>query len=94
MFLESTIVPIIVLAIGGLALLFLFLDKYPMEIIGLGLISLLAILKLIFPDSNSPELPALLSGFANPGLITVMALLVMAEGMVASGVISSLINNI
>ena len=92
MFLESTIVPMLVLAIGGLALLFLFLDKYPMEIIGLGLISLLAILKLIFPDSNSPELPALLSGFANPGLITVMALLVMAEGMVASGVISSLIN--
>ena len=34
----------------------------------------------------------LLSGFANPGLITVIALLIMAEGMVATGAISALQN--
>ena len=33
---------------------------------------------------------SLLSGFANPGLITVIALLIMAEGMVATGAISSI----
>ena len=63
-----------------------------MEIVGIGLLSSLAILKLVFPESSAPELSGLLMGFANPGLITVMALLVMAEGMVASGVISTMVN--
>ena len=91
-FLDNNFIALIVLVIGFLALFFLILNKYPMEIVGMGLLSALAGLKLIFPESNTPELSDLLSGFANPGLITVMALLVMAEAMVACGVISSLVN--
>ncbi len=92
MFLEDFFISTIVLFIGFVVLFFLILDKYPMEIVGIGLLSSLAILKLVFPESSAPELSGLLMGFANPGLITVMALLVMAEGMVASGVISTMVN--
>jgi len=92
MLLDNSIEPFLVLFIGIVTLFFLLLDKYPMEIVGIGLLSTLAILKLLFPNGNSPELIGLLSGFANPGLITVMALLVMAEAMVASGAITSLVN--
>ena len=37
---------------------------------------------------STDDITNLLAGFANPGLITVMALLIMAEGMVATGAIS------
>ena len=89
---DNDLIILLTLGIGFIALFFLVLDKYPMEIVSIGLLAALAGLKLMFPDSTAPEIQKLLSGFANPGLITVMALLIMAEGMIATGAISSLVN--
>ena len=48
-------------------------------------------MSLIFPSGSVPSLKILLSGFSNPGLITVISLLVMAEGLVSAGVVSSIV---
>ena len=46
----------------------------------------------ILPEGSMPSIENLVLGFSNPGLITVVSLLVMAEGLVATGVISYLAN--
>ncbi len=92
MFIDPNTLSYIIIFIGLITVFFLIIDKYPLELVSLGLLSSLVILKIVFPESKTPGLSALLAGFANPGLITVMALLVMAEGMVATGAISSLAN--
>ena len=73
-----------------LLLFFFVIDKYPMETISIGLLSALAIIQVLFSNEEARDISQLLAGFANPGLITVMALLIMAEGMVATGAISSI----
>ena len=75
---------------GIIALFFFVIDKYPMETISIGLLSTLAIIQVLFSNEEARDISQLLAGFANPGLITVMALLIMAEGMVATGAISSI----
>ncbi len=92
MLIDNNIIIFITLSIGLIALFFFILDKFPMEVVSIGLLVGLATLKLVFPDSSAPDIEELLAGFANPGLITVMALLIMAEGMIATGAISSLVN--
>jgi len=82
----------ITIIIGIIALFFLVFDKYPIETVSISLLSALVICSLVFSDHNMPSLKELLSGFSNPGLITVISLLVMAEGLVATGVISYLVN--
>ena len=61
-----------------------------METVSIGLLSSLALIQIIFSKHSGFDITNLLSGFANPGLITVIALLIMAEGMVATGAISSI----
>jgi len=77
------------------ALVFYALEKWPMEIISIGVVCALLILFHLFPmvdDGGEPLLtPArLLQGFANPALITVLALLVIGQGMVRAGVLDVL----
>ena len=88
----ENLAPILIIIIGVIALIFLVLDKYPIETVSICLLSALIITYLILPDNNIPSLKELLSGFSNPGLITVLSLLVMAEGLVAAGVINYLAN--
>ena len=88
----ENLAPILIIIIGVIALIFLVLDKYPIETVSICLLSALIIAYLILPDNNIPSLKELLSGFSNPGLITVLSLLVMAEGLVAAGVINYLAN--
>ncbi len=89
--LDTNLISIITILIGLITLFFFILDKYPMETVSIGLLSSLALLHIIFPNNMTLNIADILSGFANPGLITVMALLVMAEGMVSAGVVSSLV---
>ncbi len=89
--LDTNLISIITILIGLITLFFFILDKYPMETVSIGLLSSLALLHIIFPNNMTLNITDILSGFANPGLITVMALLVMAEGMVSAGVVSSLV---
>jgi len=77
------------------ALVFYALEKWPMEMISIGVVCALLILFHLFPIIDAGgELrltPArLLQGFANPALITVLALLVIGQGMVRAGVLDVL----
>ena len=89
---EESLVSLTVILIGIITLGFLVSDKYPLETVSIILLSILIILQLLFPHSNLPSFNELILSFSNPGLITVMALLVMAEGLVATGVISYIVN--
>ena len=90
MILDFNIVAILTIIVGIIALFFFIIDKYPMETVSIGLLSALALIQVLFSNEASFDITNLLSGFANPGLITVMALLIMAEGMVATGAITSI----
>ena len=90
--LEENLVSLIIILIGIITLGFLVSDKYPLETVSIILLAILIILQLIFPNSSLPSFNNLISSFSNPGLITVMALLVMAEGLVAAGFISFIVN--
>ena len=89
MIIDFNILALLTIIVGIVALFFFVIDKYLMESISIGLLSALAIIQVIFSKEANHDISNLLAGFANPGLITVMALLIMAEGMVATGAISA-----
>ncbi len=89
---DESFISFIILLIGIVALIFLIVDKYPIETVSISLLSVLLIVQLVFPESSMPSFADLISGFSNPGLITVISLLVMAEGLVATGFISYVVN--
>ncbi|MEQ8707624.1 MAG: SLC13 family permease [Rhodospirillales bacterium] len=79
----------------GVTLTLYALERLPLEITSLGAISALMIFFHFFPVTGgggvnllSPE--RFLSGFANPALIAVLALLVIGEGMVRTGALDRL----
>ena len=90
MIFDYNILAVLTIVVGVVALFFFVIDKFPMETVSIGLLSALAIIQVIFANEQNNGISNLLAGFANPGLITVMALLIMAEGMVATGAISSI----
>ena len=74
------------------ALVMYALERVPMEITSLGVICVLLIFFHFFPvlDDQGGSLlnpVRILHGFANPALITVLALLVMGQGMVRTGIL-------
>lgn len=71
------------------AIVFYMIDRWSMEIVSIGVI---AVLLLVFTlpgahgPAGEPVSPAtLLSGFGNPALITIMALLVVGQGLFQTG---------
>ena len=75
MIIDLNIVALLTIIVGIIALFFFILDKYPMETVSIGLLSSLALIQIIFSKHSGFDITNLLSGFANPGLITVIALL-------------------
>ncbi len=80
-----------VIAIG---IFFYIIDKFPMEIVSLGIISALLVLFHFIPvvGTNGDLIltaRSLLAGFADPALITILALLVVGHGMVETGALDS-----
>jgi di/tricarboxylate transporter len=78
------------LILGALALY--ALERAPMEVISIGVVCSLLIMFHLFPvtdvsGANRLDAARLLQGFANPALVTVLALLVMGQGMVRAGVL-------
>ena len=74
------------------ALVMFALERAPMEVISIGVVCALLILFSLVPLVDSDGVNHLtptriLQGFANPALITVLALLVMGQGMVRTGVL-------
>jgi di/tricarboxylate transporter len=75
-----------VLFVTGAAVYFFAREKYPLDVTSIGILTALLIFGQLFPleDANGRnQLDAyhLLSGFANPALIAVLALLVMGQAM-------------
>lgn len=76
----------VVLAITGGAVYFFAREKYPLDVTSMGILTALLLFGQLFPlpDANGRnELDAyhLLSGFANPALVAVLALLVMGQAI-------------
>lgn len=75
-----------VLFITGAAVYFFAREKYPLDVTSIGILTALLVFGQLFPldDANGRnQLDAyhLLSGFANPALVAVLALLVMGQAM-------------
>ena len=84
------------LAIIGAALVIYALERTPMEVTALGVLGVLLVLFYVFPlpgpdGANVLDAPRLLEGFANPALITVLALLVIGQGLVRTGALDYLV---
>ena len=81
-------------AVISVGIFFYIIDKFPMEIVSLGIICSLLVLFYFMPvvsENGDPILTtrALLAGFADPALITILALLVVGHGMVETGALDS-----
>ena len=68
------------------------LELLPMEVISIGVVCALLVFFHLFPVAggdgvNRLDPGRILEGFANPALITVLALLVMGQGMVETGIL-------
>ena len=78
----------------AMGIFFYILDKFPMELVSLGIITALLLLFHFIPVTDlasgivlGPR--ALLAGFADPALITILSLLVVGHGMVETGALDS-----
>jgi len=72
-------------------------EKTPLEVTSIGLIGFLLVFFHFFPvpgpdGKNVLGATALLSGFANPALIAVLALLVIGQGMIQTGALNAPMN--
>ncbi len=81
---------IFVVIVGALTLY--AMERVPMEVVSVGVVCALLVLFQVFPlvdawGENRLSPARLLQGFANPALATVLALLVMGQGMVRAGVL-------
>lgn len=80
-------------AIIALAFVAYFLDKWRMELTSLSVIASILLLFQIFPMYGSGPgavdigPAAILAGFANPALVAVLALLVMGQGLIRTGIL-------
>jgi len=78
------------------AVYFYIREKYSIEVISVGVITSLMIFFHFFTPENSPNFDStsLLSGFAAPALITIMALLVVGQGLFQTGAFEGPIHSI
>ncbi|MEM1148849.1 MAG: SLC13 family permease [Pseudomonadota bacterium] len=77
------------LAAVGITIIFYMLDRWSMELVSISVIAALLVL-FSLPGAtdfqgNAISIADLLSGFANPALITIMALLVVGQGLFQTG---------
>ncbi|MCI5061162.1 MAG: SLC13 family permease [Alphaproteobacteria bacterium] len=76
-----------VLAVTAAAVFFFAREKFPLDVTSIGILTVLLLFGQLFPvpDANGRNLLDayhLLSGFANPALLTVLALLVMGQAII------------
>ncbi|MEO9968303.1 MAG: SLC13 family permease [Hyphomonadaceae bacterium] len=77
------------LAVVGASIILYMSDRWSLELISIGVIAALLLLFLlpgaVNADGNSIDAATLLNGFGNPALITIMALLVVGQGLFQTG---------
>jgi di/tricarboxylate transporter len=86
-------------AVIGVAIVLFALERAAVEVIALGVIIALLVLFYFFPVIGASGLPAItpddiLAGFANPALITILALLVIGQALHQTGALEELSNRI
>ncbi len=86
-----------VLVLTGLAVVAFSKEKVPLEVTSVGLLTILLLFGQLFPleDANGRNMLsayALLSGFSNPALVAVLALLVMGQAIIQTDSLRPLIN--
>ena len=75
-----------VLAGVGVAVVFYCWDRFSIEIVSASVIGAVLLFFQVFPlDTGNPGADDLLAGFANPALITIMALLIVGQGIFQTG---------
>ena len=79
-------------ALISIAMVLFALERLPMELTSIGLVCALMLLFHFFPidpagGGSGLDATRLLQGFGNPALITIVALLVIGEGLVRTGVL-------
>ncbi|WP_338086808.1 SLC13 family permease [Magnetospirillum aberrantis] len=87
------------LALLGLALGLYVSEKLPVEVVSIGMLSVMMLAFHLFPvadaaGKNQLTPGALLAGFGNPALLTVMALLVVAEALSRTGALDKLADGV
>jgi di/tricarboxylate transporter len=86
-------------AVIGVATVLFALERAAVEVIALGVIIALLLLFYLFPVTGPAGLPVvtpedILAGFANPALITILALLVIGQALHQTGALEELSNRI
>ncbi|WP_417493999.1 SLC13 family permease [Maricaulis sp.] len=74
--------------LGGLciAIVFYCWERFAIEIVSASIVAVLLVFFHLFPlETDNPSVTALLAGFANPALITIMALLIVGQGIFQTG---------
>ena len=74
--------------LGGLtvAIGFFVWDRFPIEIVSASILAVLMTFFHFFPlEGGQPGIAALLAGFANPALITILCLLIVGQGIFQTG---------
>ncbi|MFW6027485.1 MAG: SLC13 family permease, partial [bacterium] len=79
-----------VFAVVALAITAYSRERWPMEAVSIALLLLLLVFFYLFPvrgpeGENLLDAPELLSGFANPALVSVMSLLIVGQGLFQAG---------
>ena len=85
------------LCLTALAMYLFAREKLPLEITSIGILTILLIFGQVFPlidanGRNQLDAMALFSGFSNPSLIAVLALLVMGQGIIQTDALSGVSN--
>ena len=76
----------VVLAGVGVAIVFYCWDKIPIEVVSAGIVAVIMLFFHFFPlATGNPSVTDLLAGFANPALITILALLIVGQGIFQTG---------
>ncbi|MBI1237099.1 MAG: SLC13 family permease [Alphaproteobacteria bacterium] len=74
------------MALVAISIVFYVWEKYAIEIVSAAIVAVVLVFFQFFPiPENNPGAAEILSGFANPALLTIMALLVVGQGIFQTG---------
>lgn len=75
-----------ILAAVSVAVIFYIWERYPIEVVSAAVVAIGLLFFQLFPlPENNPTARDILAGFANPALMTIMALLVVGQGIFQTG---------
>lgn len=74
------------MALVAISIVFYVWEKYAIEIVSAAIVAVVLVFFQFFPiPENNPGAAEILAGFANPALLTIMALLVVGQGIFQTG---------